>query len=45
MDPPQKERAVRLLNTFTKRVCKGAAAKKFEEQCQTSQSLLQKLGQ
>ena len=45
MDPPQKERAVRLLNTFTKRVCKGAGAKKFEEQCQTSQSLLQKLGQ
>ena len=45
MDPPQKERAVRLLNTFTKRVCRGAGAKKFQEQCETSSSLLQKLGQ
>ncbi len=45
MDPPQKERAVRLLNTFTKRVCKGAGAKKFQEQCESSSSLLQKLGQ
>jgi hypothetical protein len=24
MDPPQKEKAVRFLNTFTKRVCRGA---------------------
>jgi tetratricopeptide (TPR) repeat protein len=45
MDPPQKEKAVRLLNTFTKRVCKGAKAKVFQEQCETSSSLLQKLGQ
>ena len=45
MDPPQKEKAVRLLNTFTKRVCKGAKAKTFQEQCETSSSLLQKLGQ
>ncbi len=45
MDPPQKEKAVRLLNTFTKRVCRGAGAKKFQEQCETSSSLLQKLGQ
>jgi tetratricopeptide (TPR) repeat protein len=45
MDPPQKERAVRLLNQFTKRVCRGAGAKKFQEQCETSSSLLQKLGQ
>jgi tetratricopeptide (TPR) repeat protein len=45
MDPPQKEKAVRLLNTFTKRVCKGAKAKQFEEQCQSASSLLQKLGQ
>jgi tetratricopeptide (TPR) repeat protein len=45
MEPPQKERAVRLLNTFTKRICRGAGAKKFQEQCESSQSLLQKLGQ
>jgi tetratricopeptide (TPR) repeat protein len=44
MDPPQKEKAVRLLNTFTKRVCRGAGAKKFQEQCESSSSLLQKLG-
>ncbi|MEB2322622.1 MAG: tetratricopeptide repeat protein [Sorangiineae bacterium] len=44
MDPPQKEKAVRLLSSFSKRACKGAAAKKFQEQCATSQSLIQKLG-
>lgn len=45
MDPPQKERAVRLLNQFTKRVCRGAGSKKFQEQCESTSSLLQKLGQ
>ncbi len=44
MDPPQKEKAVRLLNSFTKRVCRGGQAQKFKEQCETSQSLIQKLG-
>ncbi len=44
MDPPQKEKAVRLLNQFTKRVCRGAAGKKFQEQCEEASSLLQKLG-
>ncbi len=44
MDPPQKEKAVRLLSSFTKRACKSAARKKFQEQCETSQSLIQKLG-
>ena len=45
MDPPQKEKAVRLLNQFTKRVCRGAGATKFKEQCEATSSLLQKLGQ
>ncbi|HLV65446.1 MAG TPA: tetratricopeptide repeat protein [Polyangiaceae bacterium] len=45
MDPPQKEKAVRLLEQFTKRVCRGAASAKFKEQCETSASLIQKLGQ
>jgi tetratricopeptide (TPR) repeat protein len=45
MDPPQKEKAVRLLNQFTKRVCRGAGATKFKEQCESTSSLLQKLGQ
>lgn len=45
MNPPQKEKAVRLLNSFTKRVCKGAqAAEKFKDQCQTANDLIQKLG-
>lgn len=44
MDPPQKEKAVRLLSSFTKRACKGANAAKFKEQCETSSSLIQQLG-
>lgn len=45
MNPPQKEQAVRLLDQFTKKVCRGAQAAKFKEQCETSSSLVQKLGQ
>ena len=45
MDPPQKEKAVRLLDQFTKKVCRGAQAAKFKEQCEESSSLVQKLGQ
>lgn len=44
MDPPQKEKAVRLLSSFTKRACRSANAAKFKEQCETSNSLIQKLG-
>lgn len=44
LDPPQKEKAVQFLNTFTKRTCKGAQATKFKEQCETSNSLIQRLG-
>jgi len=45
MDPPQKEKALRLLNQFTKRACRTGAAQKFKEQCETTSSLIQKLGQ
>jgi tetratricopeptide (TPR) repeat protein len=45
MNPPEKEKAVRLLEQFTKKVCRGAQATKFKEQCETSSSLVQKLGQ
>lgn len=45
LDPPQKEKAVRLLNQFTKRVCRGAAAAKFKEQCEITSSMIQNLGQ
>lgn len=44
MDPPQKEKAVRLLNSFNKRACRGKDAKKFADQCATSADLVQKLG-
>ena len=44
MEPPRKEKAVRLLSSFTKRACRGANAAKFKEQCETSQSLIQMLG-
>ena len=43
-EPPQKEKALRLLNQFTKKVCKGAQAMKFKDECEESQSLIQKLG-
>lgn len=44
MKPPQKEKAVRLLSSFTKRTCKGAQAEKFKDQCATANDLVQKLG-
>jgi len=44
MEPQQKEKALRLLNQFTKKVCKGAQAMKFKEQCEETQSMIQKLG-
>ncbi|HEX3774641.1 MAG TPA: tetratricopeptide repeat protein [Polyangiaceae bacterium] len=43
-EPPQKEKALRLLNQFNKRVCKGAQAMKFKEECEESNALIQKLG-
>lgn len=45
MDPPQKEKALRLLNQFTKRTCRGGNAAKWKEQCEQTASLIQKLGQ
>lgn len=45
MDPPQKDNAIRLLKSFNKRVCKGAkAATTYKQNCEQSQSLVQKLG-
>lgn len=42
-DPPDRAKAKELLSSFFKRVCRGAFAAKYREQCQTSQALLQKL--
>ena len=44
MDPPQKEKAVRLLSSFSKSACRSQKAQKFKAQCETSQSLIQALG-
>ena len=44
MDPPRKDKAVRMLKSFSKRACASANATKFKEQCQTAQALLMKLG-
>jgi hypothetical protein len=43
MQPPQKEKAVRMLNSFTKRACRSAKAAQFKEQCETAASLLQQM--
>lgn len=43
-EPPDKEKAVRLLNSFTKTSCRGAKASTFKDQCRASQDLIQKLG-
>lgn len=45
LDPPQKEKALRLLNQFTKRTCRSGNAAKWKEQCEQTASLIQKLGQ
>ena len=45
MEPPQKEKALRLLNQFTKRTCRSGNAAKWKEQCEQTSSLIQKLGQ
>lgn len=45
MNPPQTDKAVRLLKSFNKRACKSAAGQeKFKDQCQTSSSLVAKMG-
>jgi tetratricopeptide (TPR) repeat protein len=39
-----RERALRLLNRFTKRTCRGAAAADFKEPCELSAIMIQVLG-
>jgi len=45
MEPPQKEKAVRQLQSFIKRSCRTGNAAKFKQQCEEANSLIQKLGQ
>jgi len=44
MDPPQKEQAKQMLDSFSNTVCKGAKAKQFRAQCAQATSFLQRLG-
>ncbi len=44
MDPPQKEKAKRLLESFTKSACAGEGGKKFKAQCSQANAFLQNLG-
>jgi tetratricopeptide (TPR) repeat protein len=41
--PSNQEKAQRLLNVFTKRVCRGVAANKYRTQCEITSSLLERL--
>lgn len=43
-EPPQKEKAIRLLTSFTKRACRSARAARYREQCEAARALLQALG-
>lgn len=44
MDPPQKEQAKQMLDSFNKTVCKSEKAKQFKAQCAQANSFLQRLG-
>ncbi len=42
--PPRKSEAIQQLTSFNKIICKGAGAKRYEDQCTTSQQLATSLG-
>jgi tetratricopeptide (TPR) repeat protein len=44
MNPPHRDPAIRHLNQFIKRVCRGSAAARFQEQCEMASTLMQRLG-
>jgi tetratricopeptide (TPR) repeat protein len=44
MEPPEKEQAKQMLDSFSNTVCKGPKAKQFKAQCAQASSFLQKLG-
>ncbi|MFC1642677.1 tetratricopeptide repeat protein [Myxococcota bacterium] len=43
MDPPRKDKALRLLKSFAARACRSRSAVKFKQQCETAQSLIQQM--
>ena len=45
LNPPRKTEAIQLLKGFSVRACRGSGATtKYKDQCETSQSLVAKLG-
>lgn len=44
LDPPRKQEAIQMLKGFTARACKGAKAASYKTECDTSQTLLARLG-
>jgi hypothetical protein len=44
LSPPKKSEAMQQIGSFQKMVCKGAAAKRYEDQCAYAQQIATKLG-
>jgi Flp pilus assembly protein TadD len=44
LTPPRKSEAAAQLQSFNKMVCKGAAARRYADQCTQAQMLMQKMG-
>ena len=44
LKPPETAKAIRLLMSFTKRVCRSSRAARYREQCQVAAQLLEQLG-
>lgn len=42
--PSNKEKAQRLFNTFSKRVCRGATASKYHAECDVASRLIERMG-
>ncbi len=44
LKPPRTQEAIQMLKGFTQRACKGAKAAQYKTECETSQSLVARLG-
>jgi tetratricopeptide (TPR) repeat protein len=44
LEPPRKQEAIEMLKGFSARACKGQKAKQYEVECDTSRSLVTRLG-
>lgn len=44
MNPPRKQEAVQMLKGFSTRACRGQSAIKYKSECETSQTLIARMG-